>query len=107
MSIGDIIASATQGTWVQTESSGRQFLRRADTIPADWIGFGNSQDGADVRFIATFNPEHVALMEAVHIASLHYFDAYTFGTYPAEYATDAYRSAIQKLGTYREERGLL
>ena len=58
-------------------------------------------DDADARFIVTFDPEHVALMEAELQAGRH---AWGFQHWP--YAALAYNEARDALAAYRKERGL-
>jgi hypothetical protein len=56
---------------------------------------------ADARFIATFDPEHVALMEAELQAGRH---AWGFQHWP--HAALAYNEARDALAAYRKKRGL-
>jgi len=95
MSIRDIIEAATPGPWrIATSKSvkvGDRTICR--THDRKWRYGNDEQETNDARFIATFDPEHVALMEAV-------CEAEDNGT------DDELTTAGAALQAYRKERGL-
>ena len=100
MSIRDIIEAATPGPWrIATSKSvkvGDKTLCR--THDRKWRYGNDEQETADARFIATFDPEHVALMEAVCEAAERNDDG-RFGGRSLHYR-------IADLAAFRKERGL-
>ena len=101
MSIRDIIEAATPGPWEASNPSyltGECSIARRSTqgLP---LGISNmSIDPHNARFIATFDPEHVALMEAVCEAAERDDDG-RFGGRSLHYC-------IADLTAFRKERGL-
>ena len=97
MSIRDIIEAATPGPWSKYPSrldTATTVVDFADRDLCDVRCSGSPVDMhyATTRFIATFDPEHVALMEAVCDA--------------AKRNDDELTTAGAALQAYRKERGL-
>jgi len=63
-------------------------------------------DDADARFIATFDPEHVALMEAERVAAREFITDRASGVGFAVRKYDAWVDACKATDRYRKERGL-
>lgn len=92
-----IIEAATPGPWrIATSKSvkaGDETICR--THDRKWRYGNDEQETNDARFIATFDPEHVALMEAAIAAARKRFKEWTTDTYveldDAFKALDAYR----------------
>jgi hypothetical protein len=103
MSIRCIIEAATPGPWrIATSKSvkvGDKTICR--THDRKWRYGNDEQETNDARFIASFDPEHVALMEAELQAGRH---AWGFQHWP--HAALAYNEARDALTAYRKERGL-
>ncbi len=95
MSIRDIIEAATPGPWfvddpgdgnrlfVGNRADGRthglwQIVHMSSDRMCDLTEEAERRYRADARFIATFDPEHVALMEAEHRAVERYFVAFDY-----------------------------
>lgn len=107
MSIRDIIEAATAGDWLLDLAFGCVFSAPKPRSPGRIIADGGHHTD-DAIYISTFDPEHVALMEAVVEA-----------VQPIETTEDEaldsalYRwekriaAAKQALASYRSERGLL
>ncbi|MDY0341039.1 MAG: hypothetical protein RBS17_07485 [Coriobacteriia bacterium] len=111
MSISDIIEAATPGPWIHQP---RCTQHRATAVGTSGsypficeCGYpinkaAHPQDIADARFIATFDPEHVALMEAERVAARHLRST-------PEYQDEAiarHEAACKATDAYRKERGL-
>ena len=94
MNIQDIIEAATPGPWRYCGAGAWEHTRcdAEQPYPSEDPRLGGASD-ADARFIATFDPEHVALMEAV-------CEAEDNGT------DDELTAAGAALQAYRKERGL-
>jgi hypothetical protein len=118
MSIRDIIEAATPGPWFEDDpgdgnrlfvgnrADGRthglwQIVHMSSDRMCDLTEEAERRHRADNRFIATFDPEHVALMEAELQAGRH---AWGFQHWP--HAALAYNEARDALTAYRKERGL-
>lgn len=102
MNIRDIIEEATFGK----EAAGRWVLV-ADDLDYDMVktsdGYNVVNDGAGVEittFIATFDPEHVALMEAVIEAEI------TLKSFKSMRQLNVIDDAIDAIATYRKEHSL-
>jgi hypothetical protein len=93
MSTRDIIEAATPGPWRYCGAGAWEHTRcdAEQPYPSEDPRLGGASD-ADARFIATFDPEHVALMEAVCDA--------------AKRNDDELTTAGAALQAYRKERGL-
>jgi hypothetical protein len=102
MSIRDIIEAATAGSWrIATSKSVKAGDRTiCRTHDRKWRYGNDEQETNDARFIATFDPEHVALMEAVCEAAEARHQEWTRDTYIA------IDDAIAALQAYRKEHGL-
>ena len=107
MSVRDIIEAATPGPWrIATSKSvkvGDRTICR--THDRKWRYGNDEQATNDARFIATFNPERVALMEAVIEADFNVSDAKGDEGATA-YAFIVRATAMARLEAYRKERGL-
>jgi hypothetical protein len=105
MSIRDIIKAATPGPWrIATSKSvkvGDRTICR--THDRKWRYGNDEQETNDARFIAAFDPEHVALMEAVCEAVGRCGSGLVMDA-PHEWRTVA--EAYDDLQAYRKERGL-
>ena len=65
----------------------------------DIIDFAQQTGIADEDFVATFDPEHIALMEAVCEAAVGYIE-------DRDWCVTALANAAHYLQAYRKERGL-
>jgi len=99
MSIRDIIEAATPGPWWTAGgvvSADNEYATSSDPyvfqVPID-----PSWDNA--TFAATFDPEHVALMEEV-------YEAFTYSIENPDEDSDLPYHAHERLTAYRKERGL-
>jgi len=109
MSIPDIIEAATPGPWrIATSKSvkvGDKTICR--THDRKWRYGNDEQETNDARFIATFDPEHVALMEAVcEAASKIEFYSSDDGWDRTWLGARETAMAYEALQAYRKERGL-
>lgn len=128
-SIRDIINAATPGQWKWGVSDGVVVMRGAEDkfILSAWAKWeGNLVDvdcePSDADFIRTFDPEHVALMEAEHRAVEKYFVAFDYLRVVGSLgdvsptilnmahremyeAREALKAAHESIPTYRKERG--
>ena len=104
MSIRDIIAAVTPGPW-EHDGRGNICDPRVNEMHDD-PRIAMSSD-ADARFIATFDPEHVALMEAVcEAASKIEFYSSDDGWDRTWLGASETAMAYADLQAYRKERGL-
>ena len=113
MSIREIIESATPGPWEMRTPIGETLrVGVKDSYPAGLICkmYNNHRSAQDFSFITTFDPEHVALMEAVILAAnnsaLYDEGPSAFGKSKLM-AIDALGDTADSLIEYRKERGLL
>ena len=105
----DIINAATPGPWYRAQqiepSFGKQFIGRVvhgeEGLDNEEIMEFSRVSIADADFIATFDPEHVALMEAERSAAREFITQ--------SRTADAWKewdSSRKRLNNYRKERGL-
>ncbi|MDY0228129.1 MAG: hypothetical protein RBR38_15050 [Desulfomicrobium apsheronum] len=106
MSIRDIIDAATPGPWWAAGgvvSADNEYATSSDPyvfqVPID-----PSWDNA--TFAATFNPKHVALMEAERVAAREFITDRASGVGFAVRKYDAWVDACEATDRYRKERGL-
>lgn len=109
MSIRDIIEAATHGPW-ESDDNGNVFDPSVSPMHDDPRMAMSSV--VDARFIATFDPEHVALMEAVVEALARAGANYwRIGDECRAWHSDVdavadVREALDALTAYRKERNL-
>jgi len=120
MNAGDIIAAASRGSWGTTEcSSGGLILTRGTDSCRHPQAFLQVVPTADAMFMSAFDPEHIALMEAVVEAAersapwVHTYDPYGEQSTGAaeDCITEAENdpdldAALDALTAYRTERVL-
>lgn len=128
--IRDIINAATPGPWKWGEYDHLEHYGEPFMYPECSCGcykyergfYDTSMGDSNKRFIETFDPEHVALMEAEHRAVEKYFVAFdslrvvvSLGDAPPtmlrmahremDEARAALKAAHESIPTYRKERG--
>ena len=123
MSIRDIIEAATPGRWFEDDpgdgnrlfvgnrADGRthglwQIVHMSSDRMCDLTEEAERRDRADNRFIATFDPEHVALMEAVLEAVVDNSVCVCGKVWRYEDHLHGESCPVQALQAYRKERGL-
>lgn len=101
MSIRDIIEAAPRRT-VYNDCSDCSMARLDD----DECALCEDAYERQRRFIATFDPEHVALMEAERVAAREFITDRASGVGFAVRKYDAWVDACEATDRYRKERGL-
>ena len=117
MSIRDIIEAATPGPWRLATSKSVKVgdMTICRTHDRKWRYGNDERETADARFIATFYPEHVALMEAAGEAAADYlqdacnecgFRTCEMPDSDIGCSLDDIRNTLATLVAHRKERGL-